>query len=143
LNTTVYSFLDYHVVINHPSVGQAVLSGAGIGELTVSMATERTAHDVAADGSVMVSKIGGRNGVATLSLQQTSYAHQWLKNWYKYLEGAPASEWAKTIIVARSILAGDTITISGVSPQKIPDRSFQAAGQKVSWPLMAADIQQD
>jgi hypothetical protein len=143
LNTTVYSFLDYNIVISHPAVGQAVLSGEGVGEMTVSMATERTAHDVAADGAVMVSKIGGRNGTVTLSLQQTSYAHQWLKNWYKYLEGAPASAWAETTIIARSILAQDTITASYVSPQKIPDRSFQAAGQKVSWPLMAADIQQD
>jgi hypothetical protein len=140
---SVYSFADYSVILTQPNYGQYVLSGEGIGDIAVNMATDRTAHDVAADGNVMISKIKGRNGTGTISIQQVSDAHKWLLNWYKYLESTTADQWALATIAIRSIRANDTITMSFVSPQKLPDRALQAAGQKVSWALMAGDIQED
>jgi len=142
VNTT-YSFSDVQFTISHPSVGKRVANGEGIGTITVTMTTERTAHDVAADGSIMVSKIRGRNGNITLSIQQTSDLHKWLLRWYNYIEAADSSEWASASIVIRSPFMKDLITASGVSPQKLPDRPYQAQGQHVNWVLMCADIQQD
>lgn len=140
---TVYSFTDVSVIISHPSVGQYVTSATGLGSITVNMANEVTNHDVAADGAVMISKIKARNGSAAIAIQQTSDMHAWLQKWYNYLEAAPASEWAKTVITVRAPNMQQLKTLTGVSPQKQPDSPYQAQGQHVTWTLMAADIQQD
>ena len=139
---TTYSFADVSMVISHPSVGQFVATGAGLGSISTSMSTDRTAHDVSADGSVMVSKILGRNGSHTISVQQTSDLNKWLLKLYNYLEKAPTSEWADTKITVRAPTMKDLIRSTGVSFQKLPDKPFQAQGQQVSWVLMAADIDQ-
>ena len=142
MNTT-YSFSDVSVIIAHPSVGQYVANGVGIGTINVSMTTDRTAHDVAADGSVMVTKIRGRNGAVTIAVQQTSELNKWLLKWYNYLEAAATSKWAETTITIKSPVMKDLISATGVSPQKLADKPYQAQGQNVNWTLMAADIQQD
>ena len=142
-NTTVYSFADVSMVISHPSVGQFIATGQGIGTASVTMSTERSAHDISADGSVMVSKILGRNGNIVINAQQTSALHKWLLKYFNYVEGATTNEWATAKVIIRSPVMQDMITLTGVSPQKIADKPFQAQGQHVAWTLMAADIQQD
>ena len=52
--TTTYSFDDVDVVFTHPGIGQYVVSGTGVGSISVTMQTDKTSHDVAADGSVMI-----------------------------------------------------------------------------------------
>ncbi|WNF07268.1 phage protein [Brevibacillus borstelensis] len=139
---TSYSFGDVSVVFAHPAVGQYVATGAGLGSISVSMTTDRTTHDVAADGSVMVSKVLGRNGSLTITVQQTSELNKWLLKLYNYVEQAPTPEWANTRITIRSASMQDLIRVTGASFQKLPDRPYQAQGQQVSWVLMAADIDQ-
>lgn len=143
MSTSTYSFADVTMTISHPAIGQYVASGAGIGSITTTMATDRTTHDVSADGSIMVSKIKGRNGSHAVSVQQTSDLNKWLLRLYNYLENAAANEWARTTIVMRAPRMGEMITSTGVSFQKLPDKPYQAQGQQVTWNLMAADIQQD
>lgn len=140
--TTQYSFADVIMVISHPSFGQYSASGAGIGSITVTMSTDRTAQDVAADGQVMVSKVEGKNGNFALNIQQTSGLNKWLVNLYNFLDNADPSLWAEAIINIRSRLLQDLIYATGVAIQKLPDRPYQADGQKVDWTLMAADIDQ-
>lgn len=137
---TTYSFLDLSGSIAHPVKGTFVFTGEGIGELIVSMSTEKTAHDVAADGAVMVSKIPGNNGTLSIQCQQTSDLHKWLLEWYNYLMQADVSEWALTTSHLRNINDGTSHNIIGITPQKVPDKTYQAQGQKVTWVLMAADI---
>ena len=143
MSTTTYSFDDVSCVISHPSKGQYATNGKGLGGISISMSTDRSVHDLSADGSVMVSKIRGRNGLASITAQQTSSLHKWLLKLYNYLEAASASEWAEIKIIIRSPMMEDLVTCSGVSFQKIPDKPYQAQGQNISWPLMAADIQHD
>jgi len=140
--TTLYSFSDVSAVISHPAVGQFVATGVGLGSISITMTTDRSTHDIAADGSVMVSKITGRNGTITLSAQQTSELHKWLLKLYNYLEKAPAREWIGISITLRAPSMQDSIRMTGVSFQKLPDRPYQAQGQQVSWVLMAADVDQ-
>lgn len=142
MSHTTYSFADLACVLAHAAVGQYVATGEGTGSISVSMTTDRSAHDVAADGRVMVSKINGRNGSVTISVQQTSALNKWLLKLYSYLEQAPASEWAGINITLRSSTMQDLIRATGVSFQKLPDKPFQAQGQQVSWVFMAADIDQ-
>lgn len=139
----VYSFTDVSVTISHPAVGQKVLNGEGLGSISVNMSNDRTVHDIAADGSVMPSKIKANNGVVSMSIQQTSSLHAWLLKWYNYLDTAPSSQWAKTQITIRSTTMGELITATGVSPQKLPDKPYQQQGQQIVWNMMAAGIQQE
>lgn len=143
MSYTTYSFEDVTVTISHDDVGQFVAQGAGLGSITTTMATDRSSHDVSADGSVMVSKIKGRNGSHAIQVQQTSDLNKWLMRLYNYLETASASVWAGITIIIRSPGMQDLIVSHGVSFQKLPDRPYQAQGQQVTWNLMAADIQQN
>jgi hypothetical protein len=69
----IYSFSDASLVLEHPSLGYITLVGKGIGTATLAMTGDRTAHDVAADGRVMVSKIKDRRATLGLQLQQDSF----------------------------------------------------------------------
>jgi hypothetical protein len=140
---TTYSFESVVATFSHPAMGQYVASGQGIGSITTTMTTDRTTHDVSADGSVMVSKVKGRNGTHAIAIQQTSDLNKWLIKLYNYLEFASASQWAQISIVIRSFDMHDMITSTGVSFQKLPDRPYQAQGQQITWQMMSADVQQD
>jgi hypothetical protein len=139
---SLYSFTDISAVISHPALGQFSMEGAGIGSITVAMANDRSAHDLAADGEVMISKIRAGNGVITLSAQQASPLHRWLQRLSNYLDGAPTDEWAEIIINIRAPKMAESTIATGVSFQKTPDKPYQQQGQQVAWPLMAANIQQ-
>lgn len=138
--TTTYSFADVILVLSHPNVGQFTFQGKGLGSVTVSRSTDATQQELAADGSVMVSKVIADNGTMAINIQQTSEAHKWLTKWYSYLKVAPTSEWARTTAILRNTSTGENITVDGISPQKRADVTFQQAGQQIAWNLMAASI---
>jgi hypothetical protein len=142
-----YSFKDLVGMLTNPAFGVAfTLTGGnvGFGAMTITMATERTAHDVAADGTVMPSYIAGNNGSLELEIQQTSPLHHLLLALYNQLATAADNDdlsgWAATTISFRTLLDGSTHVADGVSFAKIPDKPYQAAGQRVRWHLMAANI---
>lgn len=143
MSTTTYSFADVNVIFSHPSIGQYSANGQGIGNITTTMSTDRTQHEVAADGSVMVSKIEGRNASLAVAIQQTSALNKWLNKAYNYLETAPADQWAQLSIVIRSPRMQEQISATGVSFQKLADKPYQQQGQQVNWNFPAADVQQD
>lgn len=138
-----YSFQDVTCSLQHPSVGAASTTGAGIGSISISMATTRTTHEVAADGRVMPSKIAGDNGTIALQVQQTSDLNRWLLKYYNYVVTADASEWNSMNITIKSKNLGDYTVCTGVSPEKLPDKPYQAQGQMITWNLMATNIAQN
>ena len=140
MKTTTYSFADVSFVFSHPSVGTLTITGEGVGTISVTRANDVTQHDLAADGSVMVSKIIAKNGAIAIAIQQTSAAHKFLKRWYDYVQVAPTDEWVKASAILTNPHLGDTITMDGISPQKRADVGFQQNGQQVTWNLMAAEI---
>ncbi|RXI46090.1 DUF3277 domain-containing protein [Clostridium tetani] len=137
-----YSFEDVTCSFQHQGVGAASSTGAGLGSISIAMANDKTAHDVAADGIVMISKIAGKNGTISITMQQVSELHKYLLRWYNYIDIANTSEFAKMVVSIKSNNLGDTTTCTGVSPQKLADRPYQAQGQQVTWNLMAAEITQ-
>lgn len=139
---STYSFKDLAGGIIHPlyPAGPFQFTGEGVGAINVSMSTERTVHDVAADGSIMVSKIEGRNGQIQIEVQQTSNVHKYLLSLFNFVETAPTPAWAMTTIVMRHMFDGTSHIATGVSFGKIADKHYQAQGQKVQWTLFAADI---
>ena len=140
MKTTVYSFADVTFILSHPAVGQFTFTGEGVGSISITRATDVTQHDIAADGTVMVTKILAKNGTIGLNIQQTSEGNKFLKRWVAYITEAPTSEWARASAVLRCPAQGETININGISPQKRADVTYQAAGQQVAWSLMAAEI---
>lgn len=147
MSFNVYSFGDVTATIMHPSKGQFLIDGSGTdgtgtGSITIAMTNDRSAHDLAADGTVMISKIRAGNGTITINAQQTSPLHRWLLGLSNYLDGAGTEEWAGIIINIRASAMKETTIATGVSFQKLPDKPYQQQGQQVAWVLMAADIQQ-
>ncbi|WP_027633385.1 phage protein [Clostridium hydrogeniformans] len=139
---STYSFEDVTCSFQHPGVGASSSTGAGLGSIAIAMANDKTSHDVAADGTVMISKIAGKNGTLTITMQQTSELHKYLLRWYNYVEIANSSEFAKMAITVKSNNLGDITTCTGVTPQKLADRPYQSQGQQVTWNLMSAEITQ-
>lgn len=138
-----YSFADVSVVAFHPSFGQFIATGEGLGSITTEMSAERTIHDMAADGAVMITKVKARNGTISIAIQQTSSFHQWLQKLYNYLEAASTDQWAGITLIIRTLGMNELETCTGVSFGKQPSNPKQAEGQKLTWPLLAADIQRD
>jgi hypothetical protein len=141
-----YSFKDLTGVLTNPAFGVTIpLSGGDIGfaQMTVTMATERTVHDVAADGTVMVSYVAGDNGAADLEVQQTSSLHHQLLGLYNLAvaraEANDVSGWASTVMTFRTILDGAVHILTGVSFGKLGDKPYAAAGGRVRWALMVAN----
>ena len=139
---TTYSFLDLGGVIMHPMYagGPFQFTGEGTGNVTVSMSTDRSHQDIAADGSIMLSKIAGNNGQIQIECQQTSAVHKYLTALYGWLITEGSEKWGMMSVALRNAVHGNSHFASGVSFVKLPDESYQAQGQKVTWVLMAADI---
>ena len=144
---TTYSFKDLVGALTNIVFGTTFpLSGGnlGFGSLTITMGTERTYHDVAADGTVMPTYAAGDNGDVVVEVQQTSPLHHALLDLYNQCITAAnnddVSGWASTELSFRTLLDGSTHIATGVSFAKIPDKPYHAQGQKITWRLMAANI---
>lgn len=142
----VYSFKDTSGAFTHPDAGIFPFSGKiGMGEFTVVMATEQSAHDVAADGNVMISAIAGDNGSLDIRVQQTSALHKFLLSWFNLVknlrdQGNP-TDWAAARVSLRNTTDGSQHLCTGVSPSKVPDKTYSAQGGYIVWRLMCGDIQ--
>lgn len=143
---TTYSFTDSTGAFFFPTVGQFIFGGGniGIGQITISMTTERTEHDVAADGGVMVSYIPGDNGSCSIEMQQTCAMHGYLLNAFNAnklaADAGDVGNWAAGTFMVRNLVDGSFHTLTGVSFGKVPDKVYQARGQKITWALMAAKV---
>lgn len=135
-NNTVYSFDDVAVTFIHPAVGQISLSGQGTGSINVVMQTDKTTHDVAADGSVMISKVPGDNAQIEIEVQQTSEAHSWFTKYYNIVNIGLSELWAQGLITIEA--PGSITTLTDVSPLKRADKPYREQGQRVTWTFMAA-----
>jgi hypothetical protein len=141
MEPTTYSFLDLSGALAHPDLGAYVFTGEGVGQVTITMQTENTAHDIAADGQVMVSKIAGHNAQIQINCQQTSAVHKWLLAAHNALYLADTDAWAKMTALLRNTSDGTSHAITGMSFGKIPDKAYAAQGAMITWTLWAADVQ--
>lgn len=142
-----YSFKSLTGVLTNPVFGVTIpLTGGniGVGSITITMTTTRTTHDVAADGTVMPSYIAGNNGDVNIVVQETSAIHQDLLNLYNLCvlaaDNDDVSGWAATAISFTFLIDGSIHTLTGVSFEKVPDKPYEAQGQKMTWKLMAANV---
>lgn len=137
--TKVYSFEDHRVVLVHPDVGTMKLSDGGIGRVTVSYSGENSRLTTSADGGVVVNKMKNNSGAINIDVLQTSDANKWLERYVNYLKTCPTNRYALGKLVITGV-GTESTTCSGVVPQKMADKVYDAEAQSRSWALLAADI---
>lgn len=137
---TTYSFLDLTGALSHPELGSYIFTGQGVGSVTVTYKTEKSDHNVAADGVVMVSKMAGFNGQLDIQCQQTSALHKWLVKAANKLFDLPTDQWAQMSATLRNTSDGTSHIITGISFGSQPDKAYADKGALVKWSLWAADI---
>ena len=138
---STYSFSDTSVVLNHPSIGQCVLTGQGVGSIVVAYANDASSQEVAHDGSIMTNKVVLKNGTVSFTLLQTSSGNAWMKKAYSKLLLADASEWAQFNGTIENKTTGEVTTFSNACIQKLPDANFQQTGQNNTWTFLAGVIE--
>lgn len=138
---STYSFTDIEATISHPSYGSYSIQGEGIGDITFAKLTDRSVHDTAADGNIMVSKIAGNNGNVTINTQQTSSLNNFMQGLFNYVWSATTDEWAQMSLTMRAPKMQKTYYCTGGAFVKEPDEQFQAQGQRVPWAILFTDIQ--
>ncbi len=138
---TTYSFTDLSGALILAGESYIFSGQEGAGGVTISMDTDKTEMQTAADGSVMGSFIPGDAGKITIEVQQTSDLHKWLLAKYNVAKTAGAALWLSGAARFRNIVEGSGHIATGVAFQKLPDKAYKATGQMVAWVLAAADIQ--
>jgi hypothetical protein len=145
--SATYSFEDTSGSFTNPLLPAPIVFAGqiGQGQFTISMHTERTSLDTAADGTVMPSYIAGDSGSVTVEVQQTSILHQLFLALYNALKTAAdngdVTNWAAGAMSLRNIVDGSQHLLTGVAFSKIPDKTYAAQGGKITWMLQACSIQ--
>jgi hypothetical protein len=145
---TAYSFLDLSLAFNDPDVGSysPTAGELGFGQLTIEMTTERITQRVAADGLVMIVYKAGSNATIDILVQQVSPLHNWLLNWANTKFGNADNGNLLTLagmqFTARNIVDGTQHVCLGVTPTRIPPKSYAADGADITCRLMAANATQ-
>ena len=140
MKTTVYSLADVRTVMYHQDVGQCVLSSQGAGKISITWSGDLSSHTATADGYVVVNRLRNSHGIITLEVPQNSSADEYLRRWARYLKNAQSYLFALTALNIVDQMGGFTIYCEGVTPQKIPDRTYDTTSGNVSWTLLAANI---
>ncbi len=137
----IYSLPDVKSVLYHQDVGQCNLHASGMGKIVISRSGDLSSHTTTADGYVVVNRLRSTNGTITLEIPQNSIGDWFLRRWAAYVKNVAApSRIALGTLTIQDIVSGLTITCTGVSLQKIPDRTYDRASTNVSWTLLAATI---
>ena len=137
----VYSFPDVKAVIYHEDIGQCSLHESGLGKITVSAAGDLSSHTTTADGYVIVNRLKSTNGTITLEVPQGSVADWFLRKWARWARSLQnPSRIALGVLTIQDTVAGYTISATGLSLQKAPDRVFDRTAGNIAYVFLAATI---
>ena len=137
----VYSLPDVKAIAYHQDVGQCNLHGSGRGKMVITRSGDISSHTTTADGYVVVNRMASTNGAITIEIPQNSIADWFFRRWATYQKNLQnPSRVALGVITVQDTVAGLTITATGVSLQKIPDRSYDRTSSNVVWTFLAATI---
>ncbi len=137
----VYSFPDIKAVIYHEDIGQCSLHESELGKITVSAAGDLSSHTTTADGYVIVNRLKSTNGTITLEVPQGSVADWFLRKWARWARSLQnPSRIALGVLTIQDTVGGNTISATGVSLQKAPDRVFDRTAGNIAYTFLAATI---
>jgi hypothetical protein len=142
-----YSFKALTGVLRNQVLGVTIPftgKNLGLGGITIRMAVPRTVHETGVDGAVIPLYIAGDNGGVEIEVQQSSALNTSLLSLYNRLlmaaQGGDYTGWAATSILFTYAADGSQHYLTGLSFEKFPDKPYAAAGQRVSWKMIAANI---
>lgn len=136
----IYSLVDTRTVLNHPNVGQCVISDAGGGKIAISYTGDMSSHTTTANGYTVINKTRARNGSISLELPQNSDADLFMRRWISYLDNGSVRNFADSTLTVYDNAVNRTITCVGVTPQKRPDINYDQTSGTVGYTLLAAEI---
>ena len=136
----VYSFKDHRVTARVPALGRYLLSGGGIGRITVAYAGDKAAVTPTLDGNAIINKHHRKDGTIGIDVPQVGDANDYLKKWCNYVDNAATANFADGEITIVDNMSGETVTCIGVVPQKMADTAYDEDAQNRSWTLLAAEI---
>ena len=137
----VYSLPDVKAVLYHPDVGTANLHLCGIGKITIAAAGDLSSHTMTSDGYVVVNRLKTTNGNITIEVPQNSIGDDFLRRWGKWARGtgSPNRIALGTLTITDNVSGFQTVC-TGVSLQKMPDRTYNRTATNVSYALLATTI---
>jgi hypothetical protein len=137
----IYSLPDCRTVLYHPDVGTANLHQCGHGKITISAAGDLTSHTATADGYVVVNRLKSTNGVITIEVPQNSIGDWFMRRWASWARtlGDPSRVALGTLTITDPC-GGFTISATGVSLQKVPDRTYDKTAGNISVTFLAATV---
>ena len=141
MSYNIYSLADTRIVLYHPKVGTAILSLCGIGKVVVSYSGDLSSHTISADGSVTVNRLKTQNATVTVEIPQNSIGDDFMRKWIRFLRNVKSTEsWLQTTLTITEPSGGRTITMTGVTPQKTPDRTYDRTSSNLTYTLLAANV---
>ena len=105
---TTYSFTDVFIAFVSAAGGIIQFGGEGVGDVTITPASEKTSIEMSNDGGAFMSKIAGQNATMTISCPQASKVDRDLITFFDALELLPTALWAATTATVRSASEGHT-----------------------------------
>ena len=141
----VFSLPDTHTVLSHPDIGRIILSAQnnGGGQISVSYNMDLSGHTQTASGYTVINKTVGHAGVVNVEVAQNSNNDKFLQTFIDKLERLHASKFADGTLTLNDTASGYSISCSGVTPQKRPDRSYAQQSGTLQYSFLCANIKQD
>ena len=136
----VYSLADTKVIVNHPDVGQCVISEAGGGRVVIAYSGDMSTHTVSATGYPVINKLRNLAGSVTLELPHNSDTDLWMRKWCAYIDASPSSTYALTTVNITDYANGRQYNCVGVTPQKRPDVNYDQSSTFRNYVLLCAEI---
>ena len=143
-NFSIYSLADVIVTINHPEVGQCVISEQGGGRVVISRTGNLSTHTITATGYVVINKMRAVSGNCALELPQNSPADEYFRKLIRHLVGDATNNYALTTMDIFDPFGNDgrgkTFHLKGVTPDKWPDEAYDRESATRNYNMLAAEI---
>lgn len=141
---STYSLADVRLVFNHPNVGQCVISDCGGGRVVIQYQGDISSHTLTANGYPVINKMRAKHASVQLELPQNSGADEYMRKYANYVSNAATKQFALAKMTlfdpAANDGAGRTLTLSGVTPQKLPDENYDQTSGTRNYNLLAAEV---
>ena len=122
-------------------MGTANLHQCGHGKISVSASGDLTSHTTTADGYVVVNKLKNTNGTITLEIPQNSIGDWFLRRWANWQKNSQdPSRLALGSLVIQDVAGGFSVSCTGITLQKVPDRTFDRTSTNLIYTLLATTI---
>lgn len=126
------------------SISLAGINSQGIEKVMVRMTTDHAVTKTGMDGAVVPSYVPGESGEVEIQVWQTSTIHQEFLAAYNTIQAAAAlgdvSQAFGATLFLSNVTDGSSHTCTGGSFSKVPDKTYEADAQVVSWLIRFCNV---